>query len=505
MTPVLLLLGACTSAEPADQAQPVHAAAARPNVVVVMADDLDQELLDTLLARNLLPNIQRYLIDEGVAFDQSFVTNSLCCPSRATFLSGQYSHNHLVMKNYAPLGSVTWLDHDNTLATWLNPTYRTGHIGKFLNGYGAKPGFRPADGAPPGWDRWQGLIDPYTYNVYNYAIVDNWADDVTWYASAPHDYQTDVLADRAVRFIWESDLLADATPFFLSVNPIAPHVEIATMTPTGLDEYRDAWQWTIRPAPRHASVPAIDDLPVPPVTKASFNEADVTDKPGYVQSARPALEPDDIAAVEKQWRDRAKSMLAVDDMVGAIVASLRLTGELDRTVLVFTSDNGFLHGEHRISEKLVPYEESIRVPLYIRAPGVPAKRISQVVLNNDLAPTIADLAGVVPQRAVDGRSLVPLLVGAPWTPRRRFLVEHLEDESIYDMPSYSAIRTQRFMYAEYGGGDRELYDLAADPLQNASKHTDTAYDAVEAALAARLAGLRGCGDGSCQTLETANP
>ena len=501
MTPVLLLLAACASGESADQAQTVHAAAIKPNVVVIMADDLDQELLDTLLERNLLPNIQRYLIDEGVTFDQSFVTNSLCCPSRATFLSGQYSHNHLVMKNYAPLGSVTWLDHDNTLATWLNPSYRTGHIGKFLNGYGTKPGFLPADGAPPGWDRWHGLIDPFTYNVYNYALVDNWVDGVTWYGSAPNDYQTDVLADRAVRFIWESDVLADAAPFFLSINPIAPHVEIATMTPTGLDEYHDAWQWTIRPAPRHASVPAIDDLPVPPLAKASFDEADVSDKPRYVIDERPRLRPEDVTAVEKQWRDRAKSMLAIDDMVGAIVTNLMLAGELHRTVIVFTSDNGFLHGEHRISEKLVPYEESIRVPLYIRVPGVPAKRVSQIVLNNDLAPTIAELAGVTPLRAVDGRSLVPLLAGAPWTPRKQFLVEHLDDESIYDMPAYSAIRTKRFMYAEYVGGDRELYDLAADPLQNQSKHAAAAYDVVEAALAAKLAGLRGCGDGSCQTLE----
>jgi arylsulfatase A-like enzyme len=474
------------------------------NIVVIMVDDLDQELLDTLLARGLMPELQTHVIDAGTTFTNSFVTNALCCPSRATYLTGQYSHNHHVMRNYAPFGSVTSLDHSSTLATWLKDTYYTSHIGKFLNGYGTAAGFTANDAPPPGWERWHALLDPSTYKVYNYDLYDaSVPGNVVHYGNTDGEYQTDVLADRAVAVIGDAAPLDE--PLFLTITPIAPHVELGSMIVTGLDEYSDAWRWTIRPAPRHENVPAIDDEPVPPLGKSSVYE-DTSDKPAYVQTSRPPLDAGDLIWVAKQWRDRAKSMLAVDDLIGDVVDELAARGELDNTVIVFTSDNGFLHGEHHISEKLVPYEESIRVPLYIRAPGIPGgQRVEHIVLNNDLAPTIAELAGVTPGHVVDGRSLVPLLLdpgGAGWIPRTRFLVEHLYHDGIYDVPTYAAVRTPRFMYAEYVTGDRELYDLAIDALQNDSKHASPFYDDALASLAGSLAALRGCAQGNCQLLET---
>ena len=497
-------------------------APARPNIVVIMTDDLDVHSLEAALDLGLMPFLRQHVVERGFQFTRAFVTNSLCCPSRATFLTGQYSHNHGVLSNHGPYGGIRQLKDDSTLATWLHEAgYRTGHVGKYLNGYGIDlttgidsgvPQHDPTY-VPREWDDWQALVDTTTYRVYGYTLNDNGR------LVAPPAYQTDELASRAVDFIREAEAM-DEAPFFLAVMPLAPHVEIDDGV--GFGEWRDVWRWTIRPASRHAgSVSA----PFLPALKPSFNELDLSDKPIW----RPRLGAGDVAYLVRQYRDRLASLRAVDDLVGRVVDALAAGQELDRTAILFTSDNGFLYGEHRLSEKLVAYEESIRVPLYLRVPGLgPPASIDAIALNNDLAPTIADLARVVPGLPVDGRSLLALLAeGPPSGWRKRLLVEHWWTDSVYEAPSYAAVRTgpthdvaPDSLYVEHYDQNypqmadgkpepvlfRELYDLRQDPGQLGSLHGDPSRAGQVAELARVLVELRRCGSealgGSpCQEVE----
>ncbi len=503
-------------AEPADP---------RPNIVVIMADDLDVGSVERLLALEMMPHLKRYLIDEGVTFKNSFVTNSLCCPSRATFLTGQYAHNTGVLTNIPPTGGVTTFDDRQTLATWLQAAgYRTAHIGKYLNGYGTAD--HNGDGIldeqdlhyiPPGWTDWQGLLDTglSTYRVYNYWINDNGA--LVHHGDAPEDYQTDVLAQRAARFIDGAEQ-SDDTPFFLVVTPIAPHVEIFPGI-TKFEPYPEVWKWDIRPAPRHEGTVNVS-VPIPP----SFNEGDMSDKPAWLRPGqlryRPPLTWVDYLFLNRQYRHRLESLRAVDDLIGTLVDKLRANGELENTVILFTSDNGFLHGEHRMAEKLVAYEESIRVPLYARVPGVAGgAAIEQLVTNNDLAPSIAELVRASPDLVVDGASFVPLLNGqGAW--RKRFLVEHWDGPtgSVLDLPTYAAVRSLwaspngpvNVLYLEYDNPDKdgnfntpEFYDVDRDPHQLESLHASTNPLRIvqRQTLSMLLAALRSCAGVSCRLLE----
>ena len=463
----------------------------RPNLVVIMADDLDPGSLELMVRSGLMPHFESLFVKGGVKFPNCFATNPICAPSRATFLTGRYSHNHGVHHNGNLNGGVLGMDHASTIATWLQRGgYRTGHVGKFLNGYGSSTA---RTWIPPGWDDWQGLIDLSTYSVYDYTINDN--GRLVTYGRAESDYQTDVLARRAARFIDVSNLVGDAKPFFLAVTPLAPHVEV---TPETL--LTDVWSWTIRPAPRH--VGSTDMFPLPRPT--SFNEANVADKPQWVRN-RPLLTPENIAALTRKYRERLASLRAVDDLVGTVVEALRRTGEFDRTVLMFTADNGYLYGEHRLPEKMYAYDESLRIPLYIRAPGVAGGTERRAtVLNNDLAPTLAALGQVLPGHLVDGRSLVPLLAGqdpGPW--RKRFLAEHWTVSSSVKLesPTYSAVRTipevpvlPDRLYVEYRNGEwgaTEHYDRTIDPYELESRHADPARAWEREILRAQLGKLRG--------------
>ena len=437
-----------------------------PNVVVIMLDDLDVESLDLMVNAGLMPNFKTHILDKGTSFSESFVSNPLCCPSRATYLTGQYAHNHKVISNLVSSGGwgVLWWDlygdgeldgdfegENETIAVWMqNAGYRTGYIGKYLNGQGHNTA---KDRVPVGWNDWQGLLDFGTYCVYNYSIYDNQEDLISVYGSDGRirkvrdgqlvevevvddwrdNYQTDVLAQRSVEFISES---AGDEPFFLTVMPIAPHTEICDNVPLWTIDFNltDVWEYTIRPADRHSDtsiLPTLDETITP-----SFNEADLTDKPRWMWDEtniryRALLNEENTDDLRQQYQGRLGSLRAVDDLIGNVVTELANTGELDNTVIIFTSDNGWFSGEHRLSQKMFAYEEAIRVPLFIVTPGSgqPQSR-SEMVLNNDLAPTIAALAGAsIPEYfEVDGRSLVPLLdtqAQANWQ-RKRFLVEHWE-------------------------------------------------------------------------------
>jgi N-acetylglucosamine-6-sulfatase len=459
-----LLLAAPQARTPA----PAPVSAARPNVLVIMTDD------QTVDDMRVLPKTRALLAEQGTTFANSFVSYSLCCPSRSTFLTGQYPHNHGVVANSGPHGGYQHLDNANTLPVWLQQAgYYTAHVGKYLNGYG-----EDSPEPPPGWSRWFGLLDPTTYRLFDYVVSDDGVP-VT-YGHAAGDYQTDVLAAEAERLI-RSRAGADP-PFFLTVAPMAPHLERI-----GRD------QTPPRPAPRYAGRFAAEPLPA----KASYNEADMRDKPGHIRRL-PPLSTGKAARATAIYRARLASLLAVDDLVETLVNALADTGQLDRTVILFVSDNGFLLGEHRIPDgKYHPYEESIRVPLIIRGGGFPAgATATQPVSNIDLAPTLVALTGARAGRTMDGLPLLPLALDPGLEKSRTLLIEGAGTGR--DKPPFAAVRDPRWLYVEYAAGDRELYDLANDPLELTSRHAAPKLAAVRNDLARRLARLRACSGDSCR-------
>jgi len=441
--------------------------AVRPNVLVLMTDD------QTVQAMRVLPNVKTLIADQGVTFDNSFVSYSLCCPSRSTFLTGQYAHNHGVWGNAAPNGGYYKLDSTNTLPVWLQRAgYQTIHLGKYLNQYGTR---NPRE-IPPGWGQWYGTPDPSTYRYLNYQINEN--GNLVQFGNAAADYKTDVESRLAVDLI--SHQAADPRPFFMWVAFLAPH----SGAPRDADD--PSGVSTPSPAPRDKNHFANEPLPRP----ASFNEADVSDKPAAIRN-RALIGPARINAIRENYQQRLESLLAVDDAVAQIVNELARTGKLDNTYIIFTSDNGFMHGEHRIQQgKVVLYEPSIRVPLLVRGPGIPAgQHRSQFVANIDLAPTIVQATGAQPGRVMDGRSLIPFAKDKLLQSGRDILLE---------TPTYAGVRSPNWLYAEHVTGEKELYNLARDRDELSSLQTNPDYDRMEANLALRLARLRQCKGAVCR-------
>jgi N-acetylglucosamine-6-sulfatase len=443
----------------------------RPNVLVLLTDD------QTLESMRVMSGVRAELGAAGTTFDRAFVSNPLCCPSRATLYTGQYTHNHGVIGNRPPEGGYGRLDKSEWLPVWLQRAgYHTVHIGKFMNRYGQDS---PPTEVPPGWDEWYTSVDPSTYRFTGYELNENGV--VTAYPT----YSTDEYSQRAVDAV--ARLAPSDQPFFLSVAYLAPHSggPHETDDPSGLV--------TPMPAPRHRDAFASEPMPTTP----AFDEADVSDKPSFVRR-RPRLSAERVAAVTENYRQELESLLSVDEGIVRVVAALRASGELENTLIVFTSDNGFFHGEHRVPYgKVMVYEPSIRVPLILRGPGVPAgARRRQLVTNADLAPTILAAAGAqAAGRAPDGRSLFPLLRdrGLAWG--RELLVEGAPG---IQAVAYGALRNDRYVYAEHDNGERELYDLRRDPHQLRNVVGEPGYGAVEARLAERLAALSACAGRTCR-------
>jgi N-acetylglucosamine-6-sulfatase len=449
--------------------------AERPNIVVLETDD------QTFAEMEVLPSVKRLIGDQGVTFDKNFDAFSLCCPSRATFLTGQYPHNNGVRGNALPEGGYEKLNGTNTLPVWLQRAgYYTVHLGKYLNGYGRR---NPLE-IPPGWSEWRGSVDPSTYRFYGYTLNENGV--LTTYCAVPQAscYQTDVYRDKANEIIRRR---APAGPFFLWVAFLANHSG-------GPREPGDPLnQATPDPAPRHAD--KLEGTPLPQTP--SFNEADVSDKPLVIRR-RPSINARQRAAIEENWQQRRETLMAVDEAVASIIETLRSTGELDNTLVVFTSDNGFFHGEHRIRNgKVQHYEESTHLPLLMRWTGnrsLPhGVHVRQLVSNVDDAATITAAAGATPGLVLDGTSLLAL-----WRDTRKELGRDLLIDNMPGVTHFDAIRSRNFKYVEHQNGDRELYDLARDPYELESQHLNPAYDAVKASLAARLRNLVSCAGASCR-------
>jgi N-acetylglucosamine-6-sulfatase len=417
--------------------------ASRPDIVLVLTDD---QRADTIWA---MPTVRTEVVERGVHSPNAFVVNPLCCPSRASILTGKYSYSTGVYRNDPPHGGFEAFDDRSTVATWLQAAgYRTALVGKYLNGYRGKY-------LPPGWDHW---FVTYGGDRY-YGYTSNMDGELRTAGEDPSAYSTTVLADDADAFIRSTE---PTRPLFLLLAPHAPH-DPATPAPGDADAFDDLAEW--RPA--------------------SFDEPDVADKPDHIRK-RARFDAATRTEVDRFRMDQHRSLLAVDRAVGQILQALRETGRLAQAFVAFTSDNGMHWGEHRWDTKIVPYEESIRVPFVIRFDAViDAPRIDErIVLNIDLAPTFAELAGAVTP-GCDGQSLVELLRDSTSQWRRDFLVEHL-GLNRPQVPTYQAVRTERHVYVRYGTGETELYDLTSDPLQLDNEALDPERDEARATLERRL-------------------
>ena len=526
-----VLLGALARGADAAPKKP-----SKPNVVIILTDD---QRADDM---KWMPKTRKLLAAKGTTFSRFMAPFPLCCPARMSIMTGQYPHNHGVDGNFPPEGyyGLSRAEQMKTLPVWLKKAgYQTSHVGKYLNGYGSLNQTE----VPPGWTDWHGSIDQTSYDMFNYWLNDN--GRVTKYGSDPwneaimqfsaevaretypdyqsfsqalaqkfifsalndgnfgtpgrKDHQVDVLADRAVGFV--RDASRKKAPFFLQFAPPSPHRE-------DLPENAGYRGINPRPPARYADkVQGLSFTNNPP----SFDEADISDKPGLLSAFKPLGEyrtgrPEisGLQAIENYRRGRVGNLWALDDAVSGIVSELKKRGELDNTVIIFNSDNGWLLGEHRIpGDKYMAYEESLMVPAIISGPGWPkGKTVSALTSNFDLTKTILDATGAKANRVQDGVPLLPLAQGKA-KPREAMLLEATRDLFVkpgfpyqWDKP-YIGVRTDRFKYVNWSTGGEELYDLKADPYEMENLADDPALAAEKARLLALAEKLRACKGKAC--------
>jgi arylsulfatase A-like enzyme len=427
---LLLVFGAVGASAAKTLPASPHKPDQRLNVVLILSDD---ERWD---GTTVMKNVKSLLVDHGVNFTNAHVTTSLCGPSRASILTGQYAHHTGVLDNFGPHAYPAFTEQSNDLAVWMHRAgYQTALVGKYINAYTGAAGHHMI---PPGWDDWQVMDSIPMEAYYNYSINDN--GHLEHYGRKPSDYSTTVLTQKAVQFIHGA-----RHPFFLYFAPVAPHLPAI-------------------PAPGDQN--KLENIA--PIHSPAFNQRNIGKEPWRFWHK----EMLSVAAqlyINHHVRERQEeSLLALDRSVRSVVQALKARHELNRTVILYTSDNGFLWGEHRLGGKVWPYQESTHVPLIVRAPWTTTPtRNNQPVLNIDLAPTISALAGVKPGLPEDGRSFLPFLQGqqTPW--RHAFLVEYLGKDLLHDggPPPYVAVQNRRNLYVEYRNGWRELYNLKKDPWE----------------------------------------
>jgi N-acetylglucosamine-6-sulfatase len=431
---LLLVFGALFGAVRASAGKPSarynHRVDQRLNVVVILSDD---ERWD---GTTVMQNVKRLLVDHGVNFTNAHVTTPICGPSRASILTGQYAHHTGVLDNFGTHAYPAFKeDEADDLPVWMHDAgYRTSLVGKYINAYTGAAGHHAI---PPGWDNWQVLDSIPMEAYYNYSINNN--GRLEHYGSKPADYSTTVLTHKAVNFIHRAH-----RPFFLYFAPVTPHLP-------AIPDKRDQGKLQN----------------IAPINSPAFNQRNIGKEPWRFWH-KDMLNAAGQLYINHVRIKQEEALLSLDRSVGKVVQALKDRHELKRTVIVYTSDNGFLWGEHRLGGKVWPYQESTHVPLVVRTPWTTsAQKNNQPVLNIDLAPTITELAGITPTLPQDGRSFVPFLHGqqAPW--RHAFLEEYLGKDMLRSggPPPYVAVQTRRNLWVEYRNGWRELYSLKKDPWE----------------------------------------
>lgn len=454
---LLLVVGVCVG--PADAGEQIRvmpraAAAAAPqppNILLITTDD--QRLSDL----SWMPKTRELLGGQGLTFRDGLSPHPLCCPARAEILTGQYAQNNGVLSNDGINGGMDALhDSQNTIAPWLQTAgYRTGFVGKFLNGYNWI-----RHGRQTGWDWW----DPTIAGLYNY-------ENFVQYNDGTHQvyrgaYHTDVVSQRTQALVeqWSPG----NKPFFIWASYVAPHCKMYG----GEDKYC----YPPIAAPAYAGTLAGNRN----IARASpaFNEANISDKPPSLRNRNPV----NVRRFQEVYQARIEALQSVDDAVASAIAALEAAGELDNTLIIFTSDNGYLLGEHRYSGKVYAYEESVRVPFLMRGPGVPAGVTSpRIVTTTDIAPTIVDAAQATPGRVMDGVSFLGASGDDLVDPGHATLVQAgYPHRSAPGQPRwwYRGIRTRRYTYVRWHNGFQELYDRRTDPFQLTNVARNRRYQAV---------------------------
>jgi arylsulfatase A-like enzyme len=541
------------SSEPLDE---------RPSFVVIQTDDETLDQLYTVFNAGgvevpAMPNTLSTIAGRGITFNRYYVSYPLCCPSRVSLLTGRYAHNHNVRGNVPPNGGYTGFKarqaYTHNIATWLQGAgYRTIHIGKFLNGYGDEP-FDSGTDVPPGWSAWHSVLNADTHHYfYGYTLNDNgsidgpFGDSGSWdtreygerdYFGCPTTtieekpclYETDVFSRIAYE---ELSGTPAEQPFYLQLDYTAPHGDFRR--PAGPE-----------PAPRDYSL--FDGAPYPHNREEGFNEGNVNDKPRFIRAA-PYLSPEEIHTYRVYYDKALASLRAVDDGVKTVLDTLGSEHRLRNTYIIFTSDNGFFYGEHRLTGgKFLAYEPSTHLPLLIRGPGIkPNTSTGELAANIDIAPTVLELAGVKPDKSIDGRSLVPFIRDPSLRTRRPLLFESFvqtndveengggpasapasvaagstgggasvnqrpawldrrdrrqqrqwnrakANASIVAPPKdYEGIRLGPYKYIEWPDGEKELYDINKDPNELNNIVRVPNYFPIRAFLHAQLIRLEAC-------------
>ncbi len=395
--PVLLLFAVACGAGGTAPRRGDGYAAGRPNGLVVVTDD---ERFDS---HEATPQLYDWFSEQGAIFERAYATTPHCCPSRASIFSGKYVHNHGVRHQ----GKIDVFDHTKTVQHDLHEAgYRTGFVGKFLNGW------RP-ETAPPNFDRWT-IGEGYSDAMF---VADG--------RRVRADYGPSWVFQRGRKYIdeWEE---ADADPWLLMVSTFGPHDPVQAAPP--FEEERFDWRGT-------------------PATK----ETDRSDKPSYVHET----DYSEGYGIEKR-QSQFRVLRSVDDAFTKTIQHLDIHGELDNTLVIYLSDNGYMWAEHGLIGKGLPYDGSTRVPMYVRGPKIDAGRSDSIVANIDVAPTIFDVTGVEPTYELDGRPLQ----GA--TPREALLLEHAGGRVV---PEWTSLVTDDAQLTQYVDGFTEYYDLEADPYQ----------------------------------------
>ncbi len=436
----------------------------RPNIVFVLTDDMREDDLDHM------PITRRLVADEGMEFTDAISPHPLCCPARAQLATGQYAQNNGVQHNRGVHGGFQALDPTREAGSWFRDSgYRTGFVGKFLNGYG------PHDVRPSGWSRWDAL----TRGVYDYVNFSMSGD------GDPHrytdSYVTSVIEDHTNQAV--ADFAGSGDPFVVYAWHLAPHYRITSEggrgLPPALPEDRDLFD-DVRPS-------AFDD--------PAFDETDVSDQPAYLRRLRSLASRGARAEITAENTARLRSLQAVDRAVGSLVDTLSDQGVLDHTYIVFSSDNGYSLGEHRFVGKDVLTDEALQVPLLVRGPGVaPGSTSDLPVTLVDLPATFAALADVTPGWQVDGTSLAPTLHGDEQVFRDTTLIQ--TGRTLGNGWSHRGVRTERYLYGT-DGTDGFLYDHLVDPDEMVNVIDDPAYAAVRAALDLRRRELVDCAGWTC--------
>jgi N-acetylglucosamine-6-sulfatase len=532
----------------------------RPNFVVIQTDD---QTLDQLYATYTppggapiaaMPNTLASIAEKGMTFNRYYVSYPLCCPSRVSLLTGRYAHNHNDRGNVPPNGGFNGFAnrqaYSHNVATWLQGAgYRTIHVGKFLNGYGDEP-FDDGKSTPPGWSAWHTVLNADTHHYYyGYTLNDNgvldgpFGDSGSWDTReyGPRDdfgcpfaplngqpclYETDVFTRIASEEVMGTP---ETTPFYLQLDYTAPHGDFRR--PAGPE-----------PATRHYD--SFAGAPYPHGPAEGFNEGNVNDKPRFIREAG-YLSPSETHTYRVYYQKALESLRSIDDGVQEIVNTLGASHRLRNTYIVFTSDNGFFYGEHRLTGgKFLAYEPSTHLPFLIRGPGIkPGTSTGELAANIDIAPTILELAHAEADKSIDGRSLVPYLLDPSLRTRRPILFESFVEtndveengggppvapegvaagtdgggESVNQRPSgalprdrgasasivappkdYEGIRLGPYKYIEWPDGEKELYDINKDPYELNNKARDANFFPIRAFLHSQLIRLEACVGRTCQ-------